>query len=378
MSVRLTDVAVIGAGPAGCAAALGLRQAGLGVTLIEQSAVAPDRFCGEFLSGEAAAVLQSLGGIETLHALDPVRIRGMALYSPRGDLFEMPLATEGFGVARPRLDPALLDLVRDRGGEYLSSIKISSIEGDSAEGFVLRADEGFELRARAVVGAWGKRSSLDRLLGRSFLSKATGFVGVKARFRGVARGENVNLFSFRGGHCGFVSIDSDLGTVGILARQETLRKAGGRPLALIDYARKSNPAIGRALVGCKLVDESVSSIAQVPLMRKEPARKGVIFVGDCAGITAPFLGVGVTNAFRSGAAAAECLAEWLAGGTKPEQALERYRARWTREIGRAQRWSFLLSRGLCSPAATGPAIGLLRMAPSMGRLLYRWSRPLAA
>ena len=378
MSAIRTDVVVIGAGPAGCAAALGLRQAGLEVTLIEQSAGAPDRFCGEFLSGEATATLRALGGLETLRSLDPVRIRRMALYSPRGSLFEMPLAAEGFGVARPRLDPALLELVRRRGADYLSGVKISSFNGNVSEGFVLRAEEEFEIRARAVVGAWGKRSSLDRLLGRRFLSKATGFVGVKARFQGVVRGENVNLFAFRGGHCGLVSIDSDLGTLGILARQQTLREVGGRPLALINHARESNPALGAALAGCEIVDGSVNSIAQVPLMRKEPERRGVVFVGDCAGITAPFLGIGVTNAFRSGAAAAECLSGWLARGEEPRRALEGYRTRWSREIGQVQRWSFLLSRGLCSPAATEPAVGLLRMAPSMGRLLYRWSRPLAA
>ena len=366
---------VIGAGPAGCAAALGLRQAGLRVTLVEQSARAPDRFCGEFLSGEAAEALRDLGGLETLYSLNPVRVRRMALYSPGGSLYEMPLATEGFGVARPRLDAALLDLVRDRGAEHLSGVKISSIDGNSADGFVLRAQGGLELRSRAVIGAWGKRSSLDRMLGRSFLSKTTGFVGVKARFRGVACSENVNLFSFRGGHCGLVSIEPDLATIGILARQHTLREVGGKPRALIDYARESNLALKAELDGCELVDGSLNTIAQVPLMRKEPVRKDVVFVGDCAGITAPFLGVGVTNAFRSGAVAAECLSEWLAQAAKPEQALDSYRSRWALEIGQVQRWSFLLSRGLCSPAATGPAVGLLKMAPSMGRLLYRWSRP---
>ena len=50
------DLAVIGAGPAGCAAAIALCRAGRRVLLLERAAVAQESVCGEFLGPDAAAV----------------------------------------------------------------------------------------------------------------------------------------------------------------------------------------------------------------------------------------------------------------------------------------------------------------------------------
>ena len=49
----MTGPVIIGGGPAGAAAAILLARAGRAVTLIERSAVAADKVCGDFLSAEA-------------------------------------------------------------------------------------------------------------------------------------------------------------------------------------------------------------------------------------------------------------------------------------------------------------------------------------
>lgn len=41
------DVAIIGAGPAGCAAALALRSSGLNVVLIDRATFPRDKTCGD-------------------------------------------------------------------------------------------------------------------------------------------------------------------------------------------------------------------------------------------------------------------------------------------------------------------------------------------
>src|SRR5437016_13078771 len=54
------DVAVIGAGPAGCAAAIAAARAGASVRLFERGPYPRHKVCGEFVSPEALALLREL------------------------------------------------------------------------------------------------------------------------------------------------------------------------------------------------------------------------------------------------------------------------------------------------------------------------------
>src|SRR5437016_7239075 len=54
------DVAVIGAGPAGCAAAIAAARAGVSVRLLERGPYPRHKVCGEFVSPEALALLREL------------------------------------------------------------------------------------------------------------------------------------------------------------------------------------------------------------------------------------------------------------------------------------------------------------------------------
>ena len=61
MTERLFDVAVIGGGVAGCAAAIQLAQKNLRVVLCEAKSYPHHKVCGEFLSPECTRLLDSLG-----------------------------------------------------------------------------------------------------------------------------------------------------------------------------------------------------------------------------------------------------------------------------------------------------------------------------
>ena len=62
--------------------------------------------------------------------------------------------------------------------------------------------------ARIVVGAYGKRSSLDKLLKRPFFLANSPWIGVKAHYRADFPDNLVALHNFDGGYCGLSQVEN--------------------------------------------------------------------------------------------------------------------------------------------------------------------------
>jgi menaquinone-9 beta-reductase len=374
----VVDVAVAGGGAAGCAAALRLRAAGLRTVVLEALKGTPARFCGEFLSGEASGSLEEMGLLSGLERLGAVPVRGMALHAAGGGVFEMPLAGGGWGLTRQTLDAELKRAVLERGAEFREGVRVTRLSGSPDSGFRLWCGGELVVEARAVIGAWGKRVALDRDLKRKFLDSSSPYVGIKMQYSRPSRHGSIRLYLFPGGHCGFVNVDGDRGTLGVLARAESLRQAGGKPEALIERIRATNPALDSRIGSAEPIQSSLHTIAQVPLTPKEPVWRGVFMAGDAAGMTAPFLGLGVANGLASGVDAADAVRDWLRGSCGHAEAARAYARRQRRRLGLVQRGSFAISRLLCSSGLGDPAVRLLAMFPAAGRAIYQLSRNRAA
>ena len=372
-----TEVAVIGAGAAGCAAALVLGRAGVRATLVERGAARRDRFCGEFISGEATALLAELGVLKSVEALGPTPIARVRMLSRHGRQFELPLGARGWGLSRRALDGALLDEALSRGVRLIEHSGVEALSGDVRQGYGLRlggAASGTEIRCRAVIGAHGKASQVDRLLGRPFVRQTSRYIGVKCRFEGVDREDRVELYLFPGGYCGVAGIERGQTNVCLLARRAVLAACGGRPMAVIEAVARHNNAFREWFPRARPIDETLMSIGQVPFGPKRRFERGVFMAGDSAGVLPPFLGVGVAAALGSGLRCGETVAAWLSGDLDADQAAARYDAWWRSHFSKTAHWGGWASELLCRPAIGGMAIGALQWIPAAGRLFYSKTR----
>jgi flavin-dependent dehydrogenase len=96
-------------------------------------------------------------------------------------------------------------------------------------------------------------------------------------------------------------------------------------------------------------------------------------VGDSAGVSAPFLGIGVANALGSALACGDAVGSWLGGAIVFEQA-RRDHQRWWRRGRRVRSLSRLASSLLCRPAAGTATVSLLNQMPWAAGAIYRTSR----
>jgi len=183
-----TDVLVVGAGPAGSAAAAWAAQAGLDVVLADKASFPRDKACGDGLTPRAIAELDRLGLTGWLDAHPTNRgLRacgfGQELYLPWPG---GSLPGNGSAVPRTELDATLRTGALGRGAVGIEDARAVDVvrDGDRVTGVVFSrsagaAKETFTIGWRRLVVADGARSQLGRLLGRRW-HQSTAY-GVAAR-----------------------------------------------------------------------------------------------------------------------------------------------------------------------------------------------------
>ena len=160
--MEVVDVAVIGAGPAGSAAAITAVEHGRSVVMLDKARFPRDKTCGDGLTANAMRLLQHLGlSRAEFETTAPATVRETVLVSPRHRRVVLPIAQDGVHAAvveRRSLDAALVDLARRRG--------VDVREGCEVEKIIVGADdvEVDGITARWLVAADGHWSPVRRAL----------------------------------------------------------------------------------------------------------------------------------------------------------------------------------------------------------------------
>src|SRR5215468_9798790 len=162
------DVAIFGGGPAGCATAIALRQAGFTVALIERSNYLNVRV-GETLSPEVNAVLQTLGIWEQFLQDSPGACEGIRFVWGKTNVLERisilnPYAN-GWHIDRARFDAMLARKAEEAGAHVLTSAsRIACCEDadDHWKVHVTANGERLVIDANALVDASGRASAFAR------------------------------------------------------------------------------------------------------------------------------------------------------------------------------------------------------------------------
>jgi geranylgeranyl reductase family protein len=364
------DVVIVGAGPAGTAAAITACDLGLDAALVDKAAFPRDKTCGDGLTTGALRLLEGLG-LAFGELPSYASVRETVLVSPSGRQVVLPLPVDGqyAGVVpRAELDAALVALARRRGADVREGVAATGLAAH-AGGVTVELADGSALGARFVIAADGHFSAVRRLLRPDQPADLGTWHAFRQYYRRVDDDRLWVLFEpdLLPGYAWVFPLPDGRANVGF----GVTRRPGvsGKQLKAT-WERLLERDRLRAILGPDAEPERAHRAWPIPA-RLDPARlsdERVLYAGDAAAVVDPMTGEGIAQALETGIAAARAVAR---GGDVAAVA-SRYRRAVTRALGADLRFAAALQRVLASPLGARAALRAVDLGPWTRRNFARW------
>lgn len=307
MSTNQTNALIIGGGPSGAALAIHLARCGRDVELIESSATAHHKLCGDFLSHEAIACLDRLG-IDP-RALGAAPIHSVRL-SARRQIAACDLPFPALSLTRRTLDEALLALAADAGATVLRGHRVDSITqsntGSNTNWTAALSNENIHGAPTAFL-ATGKHDLAGH---RRQPGKQNDLVAFKMYFQLAPAQQRalegwIELFLFPGGYAGLQLVEHAQANLCFVVNRKQLHapKDGSRSHswpALLDHLLRHSDLLAERLNGAHALLSKPLALSFIPYgLLVAHAQPGLWRLGDQAAVIPSFTGDGISIALHS-------------------------------------------------------------------------------
>lgn len=309
--MKSVDVLVVGAGPAGSAAATALAMSGVRVLLVDRARHPRPKACAEYASPRIVEELACIGLLPRSWSGTARPLVGMDLHA-RGRCVGLRYADRrgsraAWGLDRHRFDTLLAEHAAASGADLREGTALVAHGDGLARIRTLATGHEESVRAGWIIGADGARSTTARLLGvdaRVSWPRRLGLVAHHAAIEGLA--DHGEMHVGDGYYVGLAPLPGGELNVGMALPMEGVGTARERFDAAIDGL----PAVAERLRGSERLTP-IRGAAPIGHRVTDVAGPGWLLVGDAAGFVDPFTGEGIHRALRSARAAAEAI---VAGG----------------------------------------------------------------
>lgn len=337
------EVLVVGAGPAGSAAAQALARAGVDVVLIDRSRFPRDKVCGDGLIPDAHRALRRLGVLdEVLRAACPAT--HVAATGPRGGRIEVP--GELAVLPRRQLDLIVCGAAVAAGARMVAPARFvapllengAAIDDPAARvtGARVLAD-GVEREVRADWTILASGAVPQALLAAGLCERRTpsavalrGYVHHPAMVDRIRALEVAWHPRMRTGYGWIFPCGDGLFNIGVGVEHSHRRRAtGDASMSEIDLREmlrrfgETHRLAGELMTGGRWVGPLKGAPLRCSLAGATWSRPGMLVAGEAAGSTFAFTGEGIGKALETGLLAAHALIDGRDGAALDDAAADR-------------------------------------------------------
>jgi geranylgeranyl reductase family protein len=368
------DIAIIGAGPAGSAAAISLTQKGYRVALIDKEKFPRDKLCGDFINPINWPVLRQLGVDDDILCSRHDKIESFLITACSGEQAQTSLLSQesqpgfGLGMRRWSFDYVLLKRAERDGAVVFQGCKVKSLQRHS-QGWRFALDDSAQnaqISAQILIGADGRNSWLAHRLGLTSTAERQGrSVGFQIRLQSFdGQKGQIGIHLFPCGYAGLVALGDGTVNLGMAVERRKLPHEGQLEF-LLQSCLPRNPYLRDALRRSQRIG---AARATYPVYFK-PRRcfdERVVFVGDAARVNEPVSGEGIYFGIKSAILAAEAIDRAFRAGDFSTARLASYDQACRQAFSLRRRLNSLLRVLIYRPALLAP---LVRFSAKRARLL---------
>ena len=202
----------------------------------------------------------------------------------------------------------------------------------SQDEFEVTTKSEAKCQSRLVIGAFGKRSLLDKRLNRSFITKRSPYIGVKYHLKtNTVADDEIALHNFSGGYCGISRVEKDIFNLCYLSHRSNL-KQNGSISEMEQTVLSRNPHLKEILEDSEILFDKPEVINEITFEKKEPVLNHILMSGDSAGMITPLCGNGMAMAIHSAKILSELIIENYSAGLNRSGLEKEYSNKWNQHF----------------------------------------------
>ncbi|HWB63973.1 MAG TPA: geranylgeranyl reductase family protein [Chitinophagales bacterium] len=315
-----TDILIVGAGPAGAAAALFLSKSGISSTVVDKAVFPRDKICGDALSGKVVEVLKKLDEnlVDELSADKHfIGSWGVTFVAPNGKALRVPFSSKGKmekppGFLSKRLDFDNWLAEKLKTDNHIQLFEKTEIRKYSREGaqIVAETTTGVVYKAKLVIACDGAYSSFSKHIAGLATEPAHNCFGLRAYYKNV-EGLNADNFielhflkEILPGYFWVFPLPGGYANVGVGMRADKLKQKDVNLKRSFEEILEANPVIKARFANASRVDDVKLFGLPLGSKRRKLSGDNYLLCGDAGQLIDPFTGEGIGNAMYSGMLAA--------------------------------------------------------------------------
>ncbi len=348
----MSNVCIVGAGPAGASAALKLSYLGIPCTLIDKAVFPRDKVCGDALSGKVKLLLGRLDPaiLDRFLQIPQQPVWGIRFVAPHGKLIDLPFRTDydphtdepapGFVSKRMNFDHFLIKEVKRRSNiRFLEGVEIGQMQR-SAKGYIIRDKAGsLLLETPLLIVANGAHSRFSRKQAGMKKELSHHAAAVRTYYRGISGFHEHGFIELHfiddilPGYFWIFPLPNGEANVGLGMRSDFVASKKLNLRKKMEEIIHTKAGIKERFAQAKRISNIEGYGLPLGLRGRNISGAHYMLAGDAGHLIDPLSGEGIGNAMYSGFIAADQAADCLAANDFSAEMMRAYDKRIDRVLG---------------------------------------------